>query len=189
MADEYGEYITGMAPVIDPATGKTILLVGMDVLTDEWRARISQSRLGALIFTMCMCGLIIGGNQLTRFLNQACAGRQYKLRYSEGVFSALAGIVLTLNVAFYVRDREDRSQADFFNYLARAQCLSVKKSIDQAFKDDIAYVVEYAACDENLDEEEYKSFTQTLLNKNSISQIYWIEARATRRRRCFRLNM
>lgn len=42
--DEYGTFISAYAPVIDPQSGKVLMLVGMDIMADNWQSRASTAR-------------------------------------------------------------------------------------------------------------------------------------------------
>ena len=47
--DEYGTFVTGAAPVLDPGTGDVLMVVGVDVLAHDWRARLAAARRGPLV--------------------------------------------------------------------------------------------------------------------------------------------
>ena len=39
--DEYGTFVSALAPVLDPKNGKVLMVVGLDVPTDEWETRVA----------------------------------------------------------------------------------------------------------------------------------------------------
>ena len=50
--DEYGRFISGYAPVIDPRTGETVMVVGLDLVADLWEKDRARARLGPLVFAV-----------------------------------------------------------------------------------------------------------------------------------------
>jgi hypothetical protein len=38
--DEYGTFVTALAPVLDPRSGEVLMVVGLDLPTAEWQARL-----------------------------------------------------------------------------------------------------------------------------------------------------
>ncbi|HRZ40909.1 MAG TPA: hypothetical protein P5246_07860, partial [Candidatus Omnitrophota bacterium] len=47
--DEYGTFIYGLAPVIDPDTGEVLMAVGMDVLVKDWFAKLNAVRVQVML--------------------------------------------------------------------------------------------------------------------------------------------
>ncbi len=42
--DEHGSFVSAFAPVIDPLDGHVIMIVGVDVLVDNWESRVNNAR-------------------------------------------------------------------------------------------------------------------------------------------------
>ena len=62
--DRWGEWVSSLAPVVDPATGKALAVFGFDVPANRWRQQIDEFRLiagivVALFFTVLACGLVL----------------------------------------------------------------------------------------------------------------------------------
>ena len=62
--DEYGTFISAYAPVIDPLNNQVLMLVGMDIMDDNWQARASTARripmLVALAGFLALAGCVYG---------------------------------------------------------------------------------------------------------------------------------
>ncbi|MDI6798117.1 MAG: hypothetical protein QMD09_14310, partial [Desulfatibacillaceae bacterium] len=54
VADEYGVFLSAIAPVIDPRTNEVILVVGLDIEASEWQATLAREQkivaAGVLLF-------------------------------------------------------------------------------------------------------------------------------------------
>lgn len=61
--DEYGTFISALAPVFDPVTGDVIMVVGVDILADDWVVHISpfnkEPFLVALTITLIMWAALV----------------------------------------------------------------------------------------------------------------------------------
>ena len=56
--DRWGEWTSGLAPVIDPASGKVLAVIGFDVPAAAWRLEVGRYRLFALTLVGLVCVLI-----------------------------------------------------------------------------------------------------------------------------------
>ncbi len=59
VADRWGTWISGIIPVTDPETGKTIAVFGMDVDARDWNIRIFMACLPAVIATLILLLLML----------------------------------------------------------------------------------------------------------------------------------
>jgi PAS domain S-box-containing protein len=60
VTDEYGTFVSALAPVTDPRDGRVIMTVGVDILADDWKASLNKARIkpyGCTLFLL----LILGG--------------------------------------------------------------------------------------------------------------------------------
>jgi PAS domain S-box-containing protein len=63
--DEYGTFISALAPVLDPRHGRVLMVVGVDILADDWQARLNNARRKpfrctlSLLAILSVCGLVI----------------------------------------------------------------------------------------------------------------------------------
>lgn len=56
--DEYGTFVSAVAPVVDPSTGEVLMAVGIDVTTDNWHTAVNQARYKAMSVVL-LAGLLI----------------------------------------------------------------------------------------------------------------------------------
>jgi signal transduction histidine kinase/CheY-like chemotaxis protein/HPt (histidine-containing phosphotransfer) domain-containing protein len=59
--DEYGTFVSAIAPVIDPYSGQVLMVVSVDIQADNWKANINTARREPLITTFIMILLTVVG--------------------------------------------------------------------------------------------------------------------------------
>ncbi|MDD8024884.1 MAG: response regulator [Acidobacteriota bacterium] len=61
VTDEYGTFISALAPVLDPHSGEVLMVVGLDILAGEWQARLRAVRRAPLPAVILLALLLAGG--------------------------------------------------------------------------------------------------------------------------------
>ena len=59
-ADEWGVFLSGFAPLADPATGRIVAVLGIDVDASRWLKDVAEYRLGPIVGTLLVAILLIG---------------------------------------------------------------------------------------------------------------------------------
>ncbi len=57
--DSWGDWVSGFAPILHPATGQTAALVGIDIHAQVWRADIFRAELVPLLITLLFVSLLL----------------------------------------------------------------------------------------------------------------------------------
>jgi two-component system, sensor histidine kinase and response regulator len=78
--DEYGIFVSAMAPVLDPYSGTVLMAVGIDVLAEDWDARLSSARSKPMLMTMALLLVLAGGTAVIRRCNRNIIPGHLKLR-------------------------------------------------------------------------------------------------------------
>ena len=58
--DEFGSFVTALAPLLDPRTGEVLLVVGLDLLPGDWHAQINAARRSPLMSSLVIVLLLAG---------------------------------------------------------------------------------------------------------------------------------
>ncbi len=58
--DRWGSFMSAFAPIVDPATGRVLGVLGMDIDSENWQMRLMRVRLIPILFTVLLCVLLIG---------------------------------------------------------------------------------------------------------------------------------
>jgi PAS domain S-box-containing protein len=59
LPDDWGTWVSGLAPITDPATGRVLALMGMDVAAERWVAMVAKSRVTVILLTMLITLLLL----------------------------------------------------------------------------------------------------------------------------------
>jgi PAS domain S-box-containing protein len=117
--DEYGTFVGGFAPVFDPATSKILMVVGMDILADEWESELRAAREPPLILSGVMAlitaGIIFLG--VRRDVSSSAAGR--KVWITETAAVCAVGLMATAGAFLAIQDYERRDHRLAFESLAQ----------------------------------------------------------------------
>jgi hypothetical protein len=52
ITDEYGTFISALAPVYDPRSSEVLMTIGIDFLSEDWQAAINATRHGPMVITL-----------------------------------------------------------------------------------------------------------------------------------------
>ena len=80
ISDEFGTFVSAMAPVLDPRSGNVIMVVGADVLAGDWKAQVNAARRGPLLAALGVFLLLLAGAVSVRWRNQQRRAVDLKLR-------------------------------------------------------------------------------------------------------------
>ncbi len=107
--DEYGSFITCLSPVIEPQTGKTLMVVGLDILSSTWYQITINSILIPFFSTIIVLFLITIWYIYTTKANRNNQERKTRYNLSETIFTAIIGgfITLVFFLSGYRQGKED----------------------------------------------------------------------------------
>ena len=119
--DEYGTFVTAIAPVCDQRSGKVLMTVCLDLEAKVWTARINRARLVPILLALLLVMILVGGSLLLQHRGRASAAGHYRLRYAEAYIAGAFGAALTATAALAAHNAETQANNETFQQLARAQ--------------------------------------------------------------------
>ncbi|HEY9173849.1 MAG TPA: response regulator [Verrucomicrobiae bacterium] len=66
VTDEYGTFLSALAPVTDPRTGEVLMVVGCDTPAEDWHAQVAGQRAIPIQITTLLMLILLGGIRLVR---------------------------------------------------------------------------------------------------------------------------
>ena len=78
--DEYGTFVSALTPVLDPQSGAVLMVVGMDILAEDWQAQVRAARQVPLTVTSCLALLLLVSMVIVRWRNRHRTEADLKLR-------------------------------------------------------------------------------------------------------------
>ncbi|MDG4553030.1 MAG: PAS domain S-box protein [Candidatus Competibacter sp.] len=172
--DEYGEFVSAFAPVLDPNSGAVLLVVGLDIPAGAWNARIAASRLppilGALILLLIF---LVGTGALQRWRWHPTL-RPRRWRHFETVLVGVLALLLTAAVSFLVLQEEIRARRNDFERLSDVYWVNIRDMLNQ-FQVALSNLAQFYAVTPWVDRETFHAFAAPLANgAQAIQALGWI---------------
>ena len=80
VTDEYGTFVSAVAPVLDPNNNEVLMVVAVDILADDWQARLKAVRQGPLLAILALMPLLTGVVAAIRWRNRRMKPNTLKFR-------------------------------------------------------------------------------------------------------------
>lgn len=173
-ADEYGVFVSAIAPILEPRTGKVLMGVGLDVEARQWRAMIWRERLIAFSQMLLLAMVLSAGTAVVRLRDQRFAPRRrHRLRYTEAVMLASVGIILTVMVTLAVHEQEVRSRRTMFLQLAKAEKRQIAENFTDLKEFRFGSLVRFFNSSSQVCRDEFRTFTRPLAREMGVKAIFW----------------
>jgi len=172
-SDEYGTFVSAMAPVIDPGSGEVLMAVGIDVDATEWSLRVERSRLlpnlAALApFLIFPVVLVLLQWHERRVTGKFCAWP----RYGEVAMVATLGLALSGFGGLTMAENESDQRWLTFARLAESRTTFVRDALF-GLRSDLASVARFYQGSEQVTRQEFRSFTAPLVAGSGLQAIGW----------------
>lgn len=160
--DEYGTFITGYAPVIDPRSGKVLMVVGIDFSAADWKKEVSATRLTVFIITfffilaVSVMGVILFVRREKWSDSKSFAVRQLETFYIFG-----AGVFLSILIFSVFNDYENRKAESDFIPLSDSVAGVIRENIVN-INYDIQNLGRFFKSSANVNREEFSSFVSEM---------------------------
>ena len=96
VTDEFGTFVSALAPVLDPYSGEVLMVVGVDILASDWQVQVNAVRWEPILATLVMMLVLLGGTVLIRRRNRHRKPDSLKLKVwivAPTALAALAGMM------------------------------------------------------------------------------------------------
>ncbi|MFO1475274.1 MAG: CHASE domain-containing protein [Verrucomicrobiota bacterium] len=173
--DEYGMFVTALAPVLDPRTGEVRVVVGVDMEAPHWSEPVVRARAVPLLFTLLLLGMVLlTGVALARRRGRAAEDR-WRLRHVETAAVAAVGLVISGAMAWRAHDAERRAQRALFVGEARAQAGAVAETLHD-IRTRLEMLSGLFALEDRPDRAKFHAFAEPL-TRDGIAQAWeWVPA-------------
>ncbi len=174
VTDEYGTFISGLAPVIDPTSGEITLVVGIDLPADAWSTTIARARLlvigqTSVLFAVALVGRIL----LRRKAATAPADRRpWWIRHAEVVAVVGVGLNLSVFVAVALDEKEQSGHRENFNRLATAQTEIVAAAL-RDFRTKLAALARFCAATGTPASDSFANYAEPLVGASGSLAWAW----------------
>ncbi len=108
--DEYGVFVSALAPVLDTSTNEVIMVVGMDILADDWQSYLNRARRGPLFTTLLVILMQLAGGAAVYWRNRRLRPDTLKLKSWIVTPVGISVLVILLFWALYQHQQQGEEQ-------------------------------------------------------------------------------
>jgi PAS domain S-box-containing protein len=131
--DEFGTFVSGFAPVVDPATRDVILVIGFDLNARDWVEKVAAARRTVILWMTTVCCLLLVGLLILR--ERARRGRAsmpWFLAHAETLLTASLCLTLTLVLVGIAHETEGRKLRDTYSHLVSERSAAINDVLHHA---------------------------------------------------------
>ncbi|MBN2843963.1 MAG: PAS domain S-box protein [Sedimentisphaerales bacterium] len=170
--DQWGSFVSGLYPVNDPATGKLIAVLALDITADDWYDQIYLAA-APIVFT---CLLIITLILTAAYIKDRCHRKNINCLWLEPACTLLIGITITALLAGMAEKNQLKDRKRTFKELAASQIDTMVMNLKYLHETELKSLVGFIENSENINLNDFAGYTQYLLNNPVISLWSWIPA-------------
>ena len=102
--DEYGTFVSASVPVLDSQSGQVLMVVGMDILANDWQTKVSAAHREPLMIALYMSLLLLASMVAVRWRNRQRSASDLKLK--AWIVAPVALALMATMTAFIVYQSE-----------------------------------------------------------------------------------
>jgi signal transduction histidine kinase/CheY-like chemotaxis protein/CHASE1-domain containing sensor protein/PAS domain-containing protein len=174
--DEYGTFVSAIAPVYDPSGNEVLMVVGLDVEAADWQANRMRQR---SIVAMLLPVLVIppaGAVTVLRYRRRLPAEKCGRLRYAEAVIAAVFGLTATLVLTAVLYVKNNNSRLNAFSQLADIQAGRMVDKCRNLQGSQIGSLPMFFICSEKVTRQEFSVYASSIIRQSDIQILQWVPA-------------
>jgi len=185
VTDRWGSWITALIPLVDPTTGRLLAVLGMDIDARHWQWETVRAAFFPLLLTVALAGIMLAGNLVLSWRGRRGNGYAGWLRHAEAMLAAAIGLTLTLAAAWADYQAGNHWHPERFFQLVDSQTGRVAAVFDELTDIELEALARFIASSQQVNSEEFATFTDFLASKNTIQAWQWIPAVAAQQKAHF----
>ncbi len=171
--DEFGSFISALAPVLDSRSGEMLMAIRIDVEEVQWRAAIRREQWVVAAVVLVLALMLVGGGLVLRHRDRLPAERQARVRFSEYHLVACLGLALTVVVAKALNDTEGQSDREVFRHLAESQAGRLAEAFRDLRDNQLDGLVRFFESSEHVDRWEFRRYAKAETRPPEVYAIAW----------------
>jgi len=171
--DEYGSFVSALAPVRDVQSGEVLMVVGIDLETDDWDSHLNQARLDAFLPIFILATLVVVGVLLMWWRDQLPTEPRARLRYMDALLIGIFGLVITVLLAQIIDRSERQARKEVFQQLAESRARLVLNAFLNIQDHRLEPLSRLFKASEFVTRQEFDEFSAPLLKQSAIQAMAW----------------
>ncbi|PWD98714.1 PAS domain S-box protein [Marinilabilia rubra] len=173
--DEYGSFVSCFAPVMDIDGDDVLMVVGIDIPLSEWIYHKNIVKILPLVITLLLFVFLLAGFKYARKKkDKKSLIHFHTLRYWEGVFAMIAGLIISLYIAKISFVESNRYKDAVFSQSASAEAAAFARSLDMV-KHSLLGISKLFTASETVTHEEFNEYVERVVDYPFIASAGWIE--------------
>jgi PAS domain S-box-containing protein len=172
-SDVYGTFVTATVPVFDHVTSKVLMVVGVDVEADVWRAAVRRAQLIPGGITLALLLLLLLSGLIIRARHRVSPSRTAGLRHTETVLCALFLSAVTFSLAMHFYKTEKDARLTMFHSMAQARAFLIRSEFYD-MDSTLAQLVSFFEASREVDRDEFSSYCRNIMLSGVMQRCLWI---------------
>ncbi len=173
--DEYGTFVSALAPVLDPRDGAVLMVVGLDIQADDWQARINAARQRPALSALALSAILLMGYAAIRRRDRLVAEKRERFKHLETIWVGVWGLALTVAVTVPALEAERREQQRIIEQKAVVQAGAVD-AVLHTVRNHIATLVHSHEDDARFDHPKFAAVAASMVGIAPVQAYAWIPA-------------
>lgn len=174
--DEYGTFVSALAPVLDPRTGDVLMVVGLDIDAREWQEAVHRQRAIPIGFTMLLVMILVAGDTVLRRQGAQAAARTYRFWNVEAALTASVGLVLAIATANEAWRSSAHHEREIHAHLAEAKAESLARLCMDVGERQLTSLAAVLAQDEGALSASFAAYNRALEPLSAADAWWWLPA-------------
>jgi len=176
LADRRGTWVSGLAPVIDPGSGRVSAVLGVDIDAGDWNRNLFRAAIPAILLTLVLSALLLAGTAVLARRERRAGEGPGRPRRFEPCWAAAFGLTLTAFAVFAAQRLENRGRLDFFRRLAWTRTALIADGLRDLRDSELETLTRFFEASEEVTAEEFRLFTGALTCSTTVTSYQWAPA-------------
>jgi len=174
LPDRWGQWVSALAPVIEPRTGQVLAILGLDIAAADWEKRVVLKSLPPAILSLVLVAILLAGAAvLKRRRRWGNAAPRWMTRM-EPALAAAGALALTVFSAWTAHRIQVRNRTLLFRQLADQETNLVAEFFRDLRDFELEALARFFEASEYVSQEEFEHFARVMLAEPAVLSWEWI---------------
>jgi PAS domain S-box-containing protein len=173
VGDQYGTWVSGLAPIADPRTGQVLAVLGVDMDSRVWREELIRAALPAGYTTLVLAVILLVGSALHTRRAAGNAPKRWHRHLEVGLVAA-CGLTMTVAAGWLVFSIEARRRHETIERLASSQAEAVVERLKNLRNSQLESLAQFYMANEEVTDDELQLFSRSLQTNLAVLSWNWV---------------
>ncbi len=174
LPDRWGIWVSGLVPLVDPASDDVVAVLGMDIDAKEWNGLLIRSTFLPVSFALLLIVVFIVGAILFAFRRRFMLKGIRRYKHIESWLTVIVGLVITLFIAHSMHQSESSAYNEIFRQYADTKTAIVANSLRTLQDVELEGLARYFEASDYVDAAEFSIFATHLTKNPTVQAWEWV---------------